>query len=161
MNEELLPPKEVDNAAFAELDGDTVPEVSQPWGGVPNVVEISRKQAVPERQYPRSANSSDVTLMKQLKRLESKVRRLEQLEALRSPAASPQVSSRQLNELVQYVSKLSEEVRNISTGLRGTPAYDLYRTFQCENCGAREQVATIFMCTACKQVSWRGWWPKR
>jgi len=161
MNEELLSPEEVDNAVFAESDRDTTPEVSQPWGGVPNVVEVSRKQSMPQRQHPRPANSLNVTLLERLKRVEDKVRRLEQLETVRSSAVSPQVSSRQFQAMVNYVQKLSEEARDIATGLQGTPGYDLYRTFQCENCGGREQVATIFMCTACKQASWRGWWPKR
>jgi hypothetical protein len=54
-----------------------------------------------------------------------------------------------LDALQERIEKLEESV-----------ASDLNSEWQCPECGAKGKVAVRFQCTACKDESWFGYWPK-
>jgi hypothetical protein len=134
--------------------------------GTPSVKQVSAKEVTAQTRSGtqsasgEAANDASAKLMERLKRLEAKVQKLEQYEKVRSGIGPTPVSAQQYQELVTYVQKMGEEVRNIMAKLQGTPDYDIYHNFKCEKCGTQQQVAAVFLCTCCGHKSWRGWWPK-
>ncbi len=101
-------------------------------------------------------------LVERLSYVEATVGRLELLEKERGEAPRPAgVSAEYLQPIVKRVQELSGAVSNISSKLQGTLGYDIYHSFQCEDCGTKGLVAAVYKCTSCGHQSWRGWSPKK
>ncbi len=148
-------------------------KVSQPSREVsasPPVRQASSPDATPKGQprvadTPPQSDSSPGTnvadLVERLSRVETTVKRLEQLEKGGASAGAGQVSLQKVQAMAKRVLELSEEVKSISAKLRCTLAYDVYHSFKCDSCSSQGLVATVLRCTKCGHESWRGWWPKK
>lgn len=60
------------------------------------------------------------------------------------------------DELWSAVADLQDRVEKFE----GSVASDLNSEWKCPECGAKGKVAVRFQCTACKDKSWLGYWPK-
>lgn len=100
--------------------------------------------------------AQNTKLQEKVARLETKVQKLEQMEKIRSGVIAP-VNPQQVQTLEKQVKQLTEVIQGISLNLQGTLGYDIYHSFTCEKCGAKEQVSSVYKCTHCGHESWLGW----
>ncbi len=58
------------------------------------------------------------------------------------------------------LSRLEEQLENMSMKLEATPGYNAANLFTCSSCGTSGKIASPIKCTHCGQEGWWGWWPR-
>lgn len=136
---------------------------------LPEVKEISLNDIWPAPQTGTPGPSAD-TVAELTARIDEMTRRMGILEdqlthqiAISDMArlTKPEINPDKFEMLSNRVEEFSEGIKIMAARLQATPGYDLYHTFQCDKCGSKGYVATLFKCTKCGGESWRGWWPKK
>ncbi|MDD5191498.1 MAG: hypothetical protein PHE50_10755 [Dehalococcoidales bacterium] len=120
-----------------------------------NVTKIAAGQ---EEEEPRS---SIELLTTRLENVEKMVRRIDLLEQRINQISGTIGNLPDQSKNVKQIQMIGEEVKQISSKLKGTLGYGAYQEFKCDECGSQHTVATVLKCTTCGHQNWRGWWPAK
>jgi hypothetical protein len=106
-------------------------------------------------------NARIADLTRQLNQMNQTVQRIEFLEKKLAEVEANSRTPKESPAVAQKVQALDEEIKKISTNLKGTPGYGVRNSFNCEKCHDHGHVAVMYRCTSCGRERWYGWWPNK
>jgi len=123
-------------------------------------------QGMPPRpQAQPVADGTQVLINKMAERLESLGAAMERIAQLERALNETNTAVRQLQQEFQamagQIQLVSSRMEGVLTNLNSTIGYRAQKTFVCNKCQMKGQVAAQIKCTYCNQENWWGWWPQK
>lgn len=101
-------------------------------------------------------------LLQRVENLEAGAQRMAQMEqSLADANATISQMKEEFESVSSQIQLVSGRMEGILQNLKGTMGYRAQKTFVCNKCETRGEVATQVRCTHCGQNNWWGWWPKK
>jgi hypothetical protein len=134
------------------------PQVQAAGPQPPQPTPAASPRSPPPPGAPPAAVSSttDASLAEIVQRIEN----LEQTAASAGGSEAARLLQGHIDSLIKDFRELSSGIDRIQQDLVGTAGFRLRKTFACEQCGVKANVAARIMCTHCGHESWWGWWPE-
>ena len=163
MPDQILSQEEIDAMLSGGAGGTpSAPAAEEPAAAPP---PPTVKQ-VPVSPQPAAAGPDPATKMmldKLAEKLEDFGAALERINQLEKAISETNSAIRQMRADFQtfggQTQLINSKVDGILANLKTTLGYRAQKTFTCNSCRAKGQVAAKVKCTECGQENWWGWWP--
>lgn len=167
MPDQILSQEEIDAMLSGGAGGTkSAPASEEPAAAPPPIVKqvpASPQPATPQPAATGPDPGTQMMLDKLAEKLEDFGAALERINQLEKAIAETNSAIRQMRAEFQnfggQTQLINSKVDGILANLKTTLGYRAQKTFTCNSCRTKGQVAAKVKCTVCGQENWWGWWP--